>query len=126
MIAEPNVEEGVTAPSDMEGMVEPPASTHVREDKLPRRSAQNRVPALSKVTQMMVLPGEQLRMPLSRHVKLHPCVLPQRLMQRNPLPLHVQWRRMISLIPEKICHQKNQSLRLHFLLTLKTLMHLLG
>ena len=46
---EPNVEEGVTAPSDMEGTAEPPASTHVGEDKLPRRSARNRVPALSKV-----------------------------------------------------------------------------
>ena len=47
-IAEPNVEEGVTAPSDTEGTAEPPASTHAGEDKLPRRSARNRVPAPSK------------------------------------------------------------------------------
>ena len=39
MIAEPNVEEGVTAPSDTEGTAEPPTSTHAGEDKLPRRSA---------------------------------------------------------------------------------------
>ena len=48
-IVEPNVKEGVTAPSNMEGMAEPPASTHAGEDKLPRRSARNRVPAPSKV-----------------------------------------------------------------------------
>ena len=32
----------------MEGTAEPPVSTHTGEDKLPRRSARNRVPALSK------------------------------------------------------------------------------
>ena len=60
-IAKPDVNEGVTAPTDtslqvdessapslLEGMAEPPMSRHKGEDKLPRWSAWNRVPALSK------------------------------------------------------------------------------